>query len=339
MEGAVEPQSNIAVTVQLITLLFLSFALLMVYIRLADRWNIIDRPNERSSHITPVIRGGGIIVPLIFLIALLLFPGESVILAIALFAVAAISFMDDLGEIPTRIRIIVHLLAVTGLLWHLGLLAQAGWWLPLYYVLIIGWINAFNFMDGINGITVLYALSVLTSIIAVYLLNVELNAAQEMPLILSVVAALLAFGFFNIRKRARCFAGDVGSVPIAFLIALFLLPLLLNEHWSYIGFLLLYGIDTVITILHRLIKRENIFEAHRSHLYQYLANEMRWGHLKVSWTYFAIQSLISALIIITLQSGQSDAFVFWIIALPVLGFYLFSRWKVVITINRKKQSV
>ncbi|MDR9443221.1 MAG: UDP-GlcNAc--UDP-phosphate GlcNAc-1-phosphate transferase, partial [Schleiferiaceae bacterium] len=174
------------------------------------------------------------------------------------------------------------------------------------------------FMDGINGITAFYALSVLAP-----LAYLNFSAGEQFfpqSLLYVVGISVWVFSWFNARKRARTFAGDVGSVSMAFILAYLMLQLFLHTgQWAYILFLSVYGVDAVLTIMHRLIKRENIFQAHRSHFYQYLANELAWPHLRVSGLYAILQLLISTLTIWGLQEGWHPAiFIGLLLGLVVL---------------------
>lgn len=207
--------------------------------------------------------------------------------------------MDDVKPISARLRFLAHLIAFVLLFWELDLFKILPWWgLIITLVVGIGIINAFNFMDGINGITGFYGLSILAPLL-VY------TGIQATNPIVYVVAALLAFGFFNFRKTARCFAGDVGSISLGFIVIFILLQLILGIetyglpsaksgviNGAYLLFLLVYGVDTILTISQRLLNKENIFQAHRKHLYQYLSNEMKWPHLGVSGMYALIQAIV-----------------------------------------------
>lgn len=150
-------------------------------------------------------------------------------------------------------------------------------------------------MDGINGIMGAYSL---ITILSLYFIN-----EYHIPFVINewmIVSAmaLLVFNFFNFRKKAKCFAGDVGSVSMAYIIIFFLLLLIIKSgDFKYIGLLLFYGLDAVSTIIFRLARRENIFEAHRSHFYQYLANVKGWPHLGVSALYMLVQIMVNVLII------------------------------------------
>ena len=270
----------------------LPFVLMLVsmigYFKIADHFDIIDRPNERSSHHIPTIRGGGVV----FLVAALLFflwNGFAFpYLMAALLLSGTVSFIDDLVTVNNRLKFGIHVLSVVLLFYETGLIFRVpSLFLIIIAIVAIGIINAYNFMDGINGMTGLYSLAVLLP-----LLLTEQNL-QLRSLELYFMMALLVFNFFNSRGKARCFAGDVGSISIAILIV-FLLMVRIQEtqRFEYIGLLLVYGIDTVYTILQRLWGRENIFKAHRKHLYQYLCNEKKWPHLEVSFFYAGLQLLV-----------------------------------------------
>jgi len=273
------------------TLIFL----LLSYFRLAVQFKIIDKPNQRSSHSRITIRGAGIIFPIALFLQFLISGFQYPLFSSGLMLISLISFYDDLRPISNKIRLFIHLLAVSLLFVEAGLMNYPVWIIFLAFILVIGTINAYNFMDGINGITGSYSLVTLMSF---YLINETLDSFVLSEWLLVSIMALLVFNFFNFRKRAKCFAGDVGSVSMAFIIIFFLLLLILKTHeLKYIGVLLLYGLDAVTTIIFRIIRRENIFQAHRSHFYQYLANVKKWPHLRVSALYMGVQLLINVLII------------------------------------------
>jgi UDP-N-acetylmuramyl pentapeptide phosphotransferase/UDP-N-acetylglucosamine-1-phosphate transferase len=182
--------------------------------------------------------------------------------------------------------------------YDLDLFSEVLWLLPVVFVLLIGWINAFNFMDGINGITVLYALTAIVSF--AYL---PLHEAT-VPLLVTMGLSCLVFGAFNLRKKAKTFAGDVGSISMALFLGYFIIKTIMGtEQFGYILFFAVYGIDAVITIGSRLVKKENIFQPHRSHLYQYLANEMGISHVVVAFIYAVIQLGINIMVIVADQKG------------------------------------
>ncbi|HNB81732.1 MAG TPA: UDP-GlcNAc--UDP-phosphate GlcNAc-1-phosphate transferase, partial [Chitinophagaceae bacterium] len=240
--------------------LAIAWVLIVVYFRIADRFNIIDKPNERSSHKQITLRGAGIIFPLGFLCGTLLsaFTGQlpPVGLIAGLLAIAAVSFADDVTGLPGRIRIIVQILGVACLLASAGVYQQSLWIVLAAFIVIIGTINAYNFMDGINGITALYSL---VSLITLRILIPD-------PLLNWLIAAVLVFSFYNLRTKARCFSGDVGSVSMAFILCYYILKLCIETgNIQWILLLGVYGIDSVFTIVFRMLRKENIFKAHRSH--------------------------------------------------------------------------
>jgi UDP-N-acetylmuramyl pentapeptide phosphotransferase/UDP-N-acetylglucosamine-1-phosphate transferase len=267
--------------------------LILFYFRLAVQFKIIDRPNQRSSHSRITIRGGGIIFPIALLLQALFSRFEYPLFTSGLLLISTVSFYDDLRPLSNKIRLLIHLIAVSSLFMQTDLLTYPVWIVILVYILVIGTINAYNFMDGINGITGAYSL---ITILSLYLINKDNSFVQSEWLIITALS-LLVFNFFNFRKKAKCFAGDVGSVSMAFIIIFFLLQLILKTgDLKYIGFLLVYGIDSISTILFRLIRKENIFEAHRTHFYQYLTNVKSLPHLMVSALYMIAQLIVNLLI-------------------------------------------
>lgn len=273
-----------------------------VYFRIAERYAIIDKPNVRSSHQHITIRGGGIIFPIAILIGLPYDSFTNVTLSISLLLIALLSFTDDIRNIDSKTRLLIQSVAVAGML--LSVYDSFSWvWLFILFVLVTGIINAYNFMDGINGITVLYSLVTLTS---VYLVSSCVGSTIPDLLFLSLFTSLLVFAFFNLRKKAKCFSGDVGAVTLAFIFCYLILSLSVTtgSGW-WILFLGVYGIDAVFTIVCRIFRKELLFEAHRSHFYQYLANEAGWSHIKVSLL-FASSQLILNLAVIYAYFKQSE---------------------------------
>lgn len=274
------------------------FVTMLGYFRIADRFDIIDKPNNRSSHSAITIRGGGIVFPFTMILYSIFFQETSSYLLGGMYMISLISFWDDINNLPNKVRIFFHLLAVSGLLWSVEAFQSLPIWIILIaYILIIGIINAYNFLDGINGITGLYSLVILFGLLY---MNQVVDPFTDQAFILCPVIACLVFLFFNFRKRAKCFAGDVGSVSIGFwVISLLLMLIMKTDSLKYILFLAVYGVDAVLTIVHRLFLRQNIFKAHRLHFYQILANELKVPHLLVSFLYALTQLIIIAFIITT----------------------------------------
>lgn len=281
------------------------FVIIKFYIYLADRFNIIDKPNNRSSHSNVTIRGGGVIFPISALIWFIWSGFHYPLFFAGLSLISLISFRDDVSPLSARIRLTVQLTAIFLMLIEVGI-DQFPWWAwVLILILATGIINAFNFMDGINGITGGYSLAVLAGI---WLVN---NFQEEFivnEFIYFIGISLVIFGLLNFRRKAICFAGDVGSVSIAFLLTFMLAKLIIQtSNPLYILFLSLYGVDTISTIIYRLWQKENIFEAHRKHLYQLLSNELKIPQVHVAIVYSALQLLICAIIFLIIKNNNSSS--------------------------------
>lgn len=265
----------------------------LIYFRIADKCNIIDKPNERSSHSTIVLRGGGIIFLIGVWIWSAFFGFQYPWFLVGLTLVAGISFVDDIHSLPDYVRLVAQFTAAAMIFYQLGILHWSMWWIILLALIVyVGATNVINFMDGINGITAGYSLAVL---LPLALVNMDVVFVEQ-GLIISVILALLVFCNFNFRPKgkARCFAGDVGSIGIAFII-LFLLGnvIIKTTDITWLIFLLVYGVDGCLTIVHRILLHENLGEAHRKHAYQIMANELKVGHVKVALLYTVMQLVIS----------------------------------------------
>lgn len=273
-------------------ILVLLFLAELFYFKVADKYNIIDKPNERSSHTRITLRGGGVIFYFGALVYFLTSGFEYPWFMLALTFVAIISFIDDIRSTSQKLRLVFHFSAMALMFYQWGLFSLSWWWIIIALIICTGIINAYNFMDGINGITGGYSLVVLLSLAYI---NEEVTPFVEQDLIYTVIMSVLVFCFFNFRKKARCFAGDVGAVSIAFIL-LFLLGKLIIQtgDFSWIILLSVYGVDSVLTIFHRLMLHENIGLPHRKHLYQLMANELRIPHVAVSVIYMVLQFLIVA---------------------------------------------
>ena len=275
-----------------VIVLVLLFVAELFYFKIADKCNIIDKPNERSSHTKVTLRGGGIIFYFGVLAYFLTNHWEYPWFMLALTLITFISFVDDIRSTSQGVRLVFHFSAMALMFWQWGLFSLSWWWIVVALIVCTGIINAYNFMDGINGITGGYSLVVLA---ALAYINARVAPFVEQILICTVLCSVLVFCFFNFRKKAKCFAGDVGSISMAFIL-LFALGLLIlrTNDFSYIIFLAVYGADAVLTICHRIQLHENLGEAHRKHAYQLMANELHIPHVAVSGLYMAIQLLISA---------------------------------------------
>ncbi|MBP1662959.1 MAG: UDP-GlcNAc:UDP-phosphate GlcNAc-1-phosphate transferase [Bacteroidetes bacterium] len=273
-------------------ILILLFVAELLYFRIADKFNIIDRPNERSSHSSVTVRGGGIVFYFSVAIYFIYSGFTSPWFFSGLTLISLVCFIDDVRSLSSKFRLLMQLVAITAMFveWDLFIMPWYIWILAL--ILCTGVINAFNFMDGINGITGGYSLVIAASLCYV---NEKVVSFADTNLMIVLILSLVVFNFFNFRKKARCFAGDVGSVTVAFIL-LFLIGQLIIEtdDFSYLVLLAVYGVDVVMTILHRIKLKEPLMVAHRKHLYQIMANELKMPHLVVSLVYMVVQTVIIA---------------------------------------------
>ncbi|MDD2591118.1 MAG: UDP-GlcNAc--UDP-phosphate GlcNAc-1-phosphate transferase, partial [Fermentimonas sp.] len=201
----------------------------LLYFRVADKFNIIDKPNERSSHNYITIRGGGVIYWVAALLYLVFnFSTTGLLFFTGITLIAGVSFWDDVSGLGQKIRLLFHLLAMSCAFYLAGVFGGFPWWaIIIGYIVFIGIVNAYNFMDGINGITGLYTIAVLLPLMYV---NHKVEPFIDMDLLIYPLIASVVFLFFNFRKRAKCFAGDVGSVSIAFWIVTLLLLLIIRTN-------------------------------------------------------------------------------------------------------------
>lgn len=306
---------------QYIIILVLLFVIELVYFKIADKFNIIDKPNERSSHTTVTLRGGGIIFYFGALVFFIYSDYQYPYFFMGLTAITLISFLDDIFTLSNKIRLLVHLSAVLLMFYQIDLFILPMWIVAIATVISIGTINAYNFMDGINGITVAYSLAVLGLLAYV---NTEIIFIDP-EFIWYVMLSCLVFGFFNFRQRAKSFAGDVGSVAIAFIVLFLLAKLIVTTgNIIYILFLTVYGVDAVLTIIRRALNKENIFKAHRSHLYQYLANENKTDKLFVAALYAVLQLLVGGVVIwAAVQTVTTQYVVTAVVLFVVCAVYLY----------------
>ena len=294
-------------------ILVLLFLAELFYFKLADKCNIIDKPNERSSHTKVTLRGGGIIFYFGALAYFLTNHWEYPWFMVALTLITFISFVDDIRSTSQGLRLVFHFSAMALMFYQWGLFSLSWWWIIVALIICTGIINAYNFMDGINGITGGYSLVVL---VALAYINAEITAFIEPALINTVLCSVLVFCFFNFRKKAKCFAGDVGSVSIAFILLFLIGKLILTTgDFSWIILLSVYGVDSVLTIIHRLMLHENIGLPHRKHMYQLMANELKIPHVVVALIYMVAQ----AVIIMGYISCQSYGYTFLLCMVLLLG--------------------
>jgi UDP-N-acetylmuramyl pentapeptide phosphotransferase/UDP-N-acetylglucosamine-1-phosphate transferase len=290
----------------------------LIYFRIADKFNIIDKPNERSSHSTIVLRGGGIIFTISILVWFLwqMVQGEWCTVQdylpflIGLMLIAGVSFIDDVKSLPDSVRLVAQFTAMALMFWSVfgfqdsSFMVQAWYWqvaiIIAALIVCVGATNIINFMDGINGITAGYALAVLVPLMLVNnqsrIGELENGTFIESSYLIVAIIGVLVFCLFNFRPKgkAKCFAGDVGSIGIAFIMLFAIGKLIVQTaDVTYLILLLVYGVDGCLTIIHRIMLHENLGEAHRKHAFQLMANELKIGHVKVTLLYMTMQLAVS----------------------------------------------
>ena len=284
--------------IEYIIIAVLLLAAELIYFRIADKCNIIDKPNERSSHKTIVLRGGGIIFTIGLWIWSIVFGFQYPWLLAGVTLAAGVSFVDDIHSLPDSLRLVVQFAAMFLVFQEVGLLTveDGDSWLVQGLIVLaalivcVGGTNIYNFMDGINGITGGYSLAM---VIPLILLNRKYIFMEE-SLLIVIGLSLLVFCLFNFRKKAKCFAGDVGSIGIALIMTFCMARLMLvTGDVAWIVLFLIYGVDGVLTICHRIMLHENLGQAHRKHAYQLMANELKIPHVVVSTIYMVLQLAVS----------------------------------------------
>ena len=291
----------------------------LIYFRIADKCNIIDKPNERSSHKTIVLRGGGIIFTIGLWIWSIVFGFQYPCLLAGVTLAAGISFVDDIHSLPDSLRLVVQFTAMFLVFQEIGLLHWNMWWIiSIALIAAVGGTNIFNFMDGVDGITAGYRFAML---IPIALANRGMAFVEESYLIVAIIGVLV-FSLFNFRPRgkAKCFAGDVGSIGMALILVFCIGRLMMSTgDVSWIVLFLVYGVDGVLTICHRIMLHENLGQAHRKHAYQLMANELKMSHVIVSLIYMGLQLVVSLGFIYLIPNTIVVHWIYLVIAALVLA--------------------
>jgi Fuc2NAc and GlcNAc transferase len=275
----------------------LSFALTAVLRRYALSRSLLDVPNDRSSHSVPTPRGGGVAIVLSFLGALAgLFAGDLISPAV-FFALAGagsmtavVGFLDDHGHIAARWRLLAHFVAAAWAVWWLGGLPtislfgasiNIGWVGHLLAVIYLVWmLNLYNFMDGIDGIAGVEAVTVCFGGCLLFWLSGIPDQAWPSVLLAACVIGFLVWNF----PPAKIFMGDAGSGFLGVVLGVISLQAAWISPGIFWGWLILLGVfivDATFTLLRRLVRGDKVYEAHRSHAYQFASR--RFGkHLPVT---------------------------------------------------------
>lgn len=261
----------------------------LAYLQIAKKLRIVDLPHHQSSHKGAIIRGGGVV----FYVSYLLWFITSGCLYPMIFAgltiLAVTSFADDVHSFSPKIRLALQFAAMIVMLYETHVFNLPLQPLLLLSVACVGAVNIYNFMDGINGMTGGYSMVVL---FALFYVNNFYRKFIDNDLLIYVLMADVFFCLFNFRKKAMCFAGDVGSLSMGFIIVFLILKLIFaSAHMHWIALMAVYLVDGGLTILHRIILRENILKPHKKHVYQIMANELGLPHLRVSGIYMGLQAV------------------------------------------------
>ena len=270
--------------------------IILIYFFLAKYYKLYDKPNSRSSHKFNTLNGGGILFPIAFILPFFIeleyYKSINIIIGITLISI--ISFVDDIKPISNFKRVSLHSVAVILLLTHLDILSINVLYFIISFILITGILNAYNFMDGINGLNGTYSLVTLSTLLFI---NESYNVVPEI-LIISLIISLIIFLFLNFRNNAIMFSGDIGSISIGYILSFIILMLIIkDQNIKWILLLGIYGLDSVGTIVLRIIRKENIFKAHRTHFYQFLTNNKKINHLIVTSIYCITQMTLNYILI------------------------------------------
>lgn len=305
--------------IYIFTLIFL-FALELLYLKIADKFNIIDKPNERSSHTKVTIRGAGVVFYVAAIIYFINCDFQYPWFFLGLTLLAYISFLDDIRGVHPNWRLFIHSISVLLMVCELGIINYPWYFLALAFVFTIGVINAYNFMDGINGMTAFCTLIMGGLLLYV---NTKINYIEQDFLIYTLLGVIV-FGLFNFRKKAMCFAGDVGPAVLSFMLLFALSKLILKTgDFTYILFLGVYGIEIGWSVARRVYQGYHIFEPHRTFLLHMLSNEVGYNSLMVSVGYGLVQLALGASVIYIVQFSASVQWSFVIVTLSGLSaFYL-----------------
>ena len=298
----------------------------LLYFSLAKKLHIVDRPNGRSSHHRVVLLGAGVI----FIFALLYYffwtlpegvAGPYFPFLCAAVLLAVVSYADDLRPLPSWLRLLAQSAAVLIAFW-VALSTLQPWQMLLVVIAFIGVLNIYNFMDGINGMLAAYSFAVVGTFLFI---NLFLHPFADTRLLVTLLLAILVFGFFNFRRNARCFSGDVGSIVMGFFI-LFLLTRYdaaipdNGENVSFLCFIIVFLADGILTIAKRFLNGFNIFEAHREHLYETLVNDLHVPHLRVAASYALLQIVVNVGYLLV---PDKNLYTFVVAFLLVLAYGLF----------------
>ncbi|MCC6722690.1 MAG: UDP-GlcNAc--UDP-phosphate GlcNAc-1-phosphate transferase [Bacteroidia bacterium] len=303
---------------------------ILSFFPIARKYKLFDIPNHRSSHKNITYRGGGIILPISIIFYIIFFGFNHGLskfyFLMGVLLASVVSLYDDINGSNPFFRLIIHFVSLGLILMDIK---EDNQFLPIIIIIIaiigVAAVNAFNFMDGINGMLGLYAFVFFETILFV---NYKIENNFDPNLIIVISIALLIFMFFNFRTKAIFFAGDVGSVSLGLLCVFYVLYLILHtNNIIYLSMLTVFGVESGLTIFYRLTKRQNIFQAHRMHLFQNLVNTCKMSHLLVSFLYTLVQIIINIGMFYCIKKNY-DGYLYLIYVLIVLiGTYIIIKYQ------------
>lgn len=291
---------------------FLLFVLLLVleilYFKIARHFNIKDNPNERSSHHKATLLGGGVVFVFALLIYSVFFGFNSPWLLSGALLLATISYIDDIKPQSPKLRLVIQFVSLLMMFVDLELFSYPILLIVAVLIVGVGVLNAYNFMDGINGMLGMTSMVVLAGLIYI---NEKIVSFTDANFLYLMMMSVVVFNIYNFRTKAKCFAGDVGAFTMGFILVYFIARLIIvTGDLAWIAMLAIYGVDTILTIIHRIYLGENLTQPHRKHLFQLLANELRFSHLLISGLYAFLQLLV----IVGLIAARSYAYVVALLA-------------------------
>ena len=287
------------------------------YFILAKRLRIVDRPHHQSSHTGVVVRGGGIVFYIAYMLWFFSSDFQYPMIFAGLSIIALTSFADDIHSISPKVRMVLQFIALMVMLYETRVFSFPIVGMVFLSVVCVGIVNIYNFMDGINGMTGGYSFVVMLALVYVDIFVVDFI---DNMLLWFMLLAIVVFNTFNFKKHAKCFAGDVGSLSVGFILVFLILKLIINYgHMYWVSFLVVYAVDGGLTIFHRILLKDNILNPHKKHAYQIMANELHMPHLWVSLIYMGMQAICCIWFILS-PGNTTMVLQFGLLALLYLGF-------------------
>jgi UDP-N-acetylmuramyl pentapeptide phosphotransferase/UDP-N-acetylglucosamine-1-phosphate transferase len=310
-----------------------------MYIRIAHFYKIYDHPVGRSSHLNRTITGFGVFVLFGLLLYSVAFPYTlKSFFIIGLLMISTISYIDDLVFVKHFIRLVFQIFALILMAIELPFNYMMDFEkIPLIIAIVIlgiGVLNAFNFMDGINGMLGLTNLVILLSFLWLNSNSVDIQGNQisfiRNEFLYTYIIGVSIFLGLNLRRKAIVFAGDTGSIALAFIVLYLMLNLIFKTgNYAYFLLFAVFGIDAGLTVIFKLLLRENIFVPHRDFLFKKLVHVGKYKHVNISIIYASLQALINVIVIALPLQGRLSAqlSILFIFTITLCAVYIFIRNK------------